>query len=727
MASDQQAELCSRCRSIDLDDLLREVPENPNTRADPEPPIILTRIAESKSSSCPLCDFLLSMIPNEERATAETISITKRRQAIRNGTRNGSPAREMTIRTSLVIRGCSSKESLAIVPMYGIYEEPFVNYSKAPETPILVDHERVDYEPLKGWCKTVQELQDVAMDELQQLKDEGLPVLPLYVIDCHARGLVPVRGQIDYIALSYVWGPAAVQEDTPGGKSLPTRLPKTVEDAMIVVKELGFRYLWVDRYCLDKSNMAEFQAQLNQMADIYRHARATIIAAAGSDADYGLPGVSTRARIKQPRIRIGDYTLWSSMTDPRKIVREGTWMTRAWTYQEGVFSNNWLAFTDEQVFFQRSNREWANLERGWKVSCEMFPQGGLGADSNCPLLSMYDNIWKNAGDIHQKLHRYTSRELSFQSDILNGMLGLIRRCENGPYPMNHYFGAPVLGPLISHRKAIGRDESRKWTLTEAFLVNLFWRSQGTGRRRFGLPSWSWTGWKVVYYSPTFGLIHHGLSTGSVVDFKLFIQTSEGLTDWEAMCYAKNWDAYEDLSLLPQELYIQAPTIALTVGRDSRKGGDQTMYSHAASLSAIPYCAIFSDEDCDMLIEVNLVDAGVESMIQSSEIPVLMKGIILRQIEPQPAGSERSYWPDQVLCCALVVLEGENGATRVGTVELRPENYVAIWKNDVQHPGMEKKKMWVGIELTDYVECAECRERAWRNFVAGQKNEIIKLL
>ncbi|KAK6072051.1 het domain protein [Seiridium cupressi] len=200
----------------------------------------------------------------------------------------------------------------------------YVNCSKAPNKSVILNHEKVDYEPLRGWCKMIE-----------QIPREAMNVLPVNVIDSHKRELVPVKGPCDCVALSYVWGKVNVQETAAEGQSLPDRLPRTIEDAMAVVRGLGLRYLWVDR-----------------------HALLTVIGAAGSDADYGLPGVNSRVRIKQPRIKIGDCSLWSSMSDPRKLVRESAWMSCAWTYRGGVFSWNWIAFTDEQVFYQRSNKEW---------------------------------------------------------------------------------------------------------------------------------------------------------------------------------------------------------------------------------------------------------------------------------------------------------------------------------------------------------------------------------
>lgn len=616
----------------------------------------------------------------------------------------------MTPRTTLVIR------THAVDDLTGLRsnDRPFVNYSKSAETPVLIDHERVDYAPLATWFKLIRDIPRESMD-----------VLPVSVIDCHKREIVPVRGPCDYVALSYVWGPAAVQEAASKGNSLPSRLPRTVEDAMTVVKELGLRYLWVDRYCLDQSNKAQFKAQLDQMADIYRHALLTIIGAAGSDADYGLPGVSSRSRIKQPRIKIGDYIFWSSMTCPRKLVLDSTWMTRAWTYQEGVFSWNWIAFTDEQVFFQRSNKEWANMERWWKTSSEMFPHGGLGADPNCPLLQMYDNVWKNEGAIHQLLGQYTTRKLTYQSDALNGTLGLLKRCENGPYCMNHYFGIPILGPLINHRKAIGRDPSRSWTLTEAFLVNLCWKTTGTGPRRSEFPSWSWAGWRAVYASPAHSLIHLGLFIKSVAKVKLSVQTKHGLTDWESMCKNMNWDVYEDFKSLPQEMFMHASTVPLTVCRDPR-ASDGSLDGHAADLVLMTWCAMFSDKECDVLIEVNLVDEVVQSTILKSGSQSL-KGILLRQLAPQLKVEEYSYHENQIWAFALVVLEGKDGATRVGSLELRPDNYFVRWKQRVEHSDVKDDRCWVGGNQKEYVDCGECRSKALEVLVGRQKDELIKLL
>lgn len=715
---DRQGDLCQRCRNIDLDALLKEDVDD-KTFAQPVLYHPLAPISVKANSSCPLCEFFLSMLRDEEIAGTDAVYLFTQSRP--------QPATEKTEG----FHGRESQRCLFVLtsPEWHESERLHVNYSKLPDVPVLIDHERVDYEPLRGWCKKIKALENAETDELQGLKGADDEALPVNVIDCHTREIVPVQAPCEYFTLSYVWGVAVVAPESPSGSSLPSRLPTTVEDAITVVKQLGYRYLWVDRYCLDRSNRAEFQTQLNQMSDIYRNGVAGIIGAAGQDANYGLPGVSTRARTRQPRIKVGNYVLWSNMTDPRTVVQRSKWMTRAWTYQEGFFTTNWLAFTDEQVFFQRSdNREMANQERWWKVSCEMFPNGGMGSDANCPLLRMSDkNIWNSVGYIHMKLETYTSRSITYQSDAVDGMLGLLKRCGKGPYPMNNYFGVPILGPLINHRISMERDPGRSWTLTEAFIVSLCWTSKNTGLRRLEFPSWSWAGWRTTYARPNHGILHLGLTFKSDCDFKLSVQTKQGLVDWEVMCYAKSWALHEDISLLPRELYIEAPTVPVTICQDPRKmASDWTSgtISHAASLQSMGWCAMFSDADCDVLIEVDLVDAETISKITTSG-SMTLKGIILRQIKVEE-GQGSIYYQNEIRLFALLVLETNEAAIRVGSLELRTDNYFVRWKTDVQHNNVQVSQKWIALEQISYAHCLECRQRAFQSITTGQKQEVTRV-
>lgn len=127
------------------------------------------------------------------------------------------------------------------------------------------------------------------------------------VIDCEARAIVQLNNNMEYLALSYVWGngytarpvhDAALRTRSP---NLGLNFPLVVEDAILVVQKSGYRYLWVDRYCIQQHDNIEKQHQIRQMANIYSNAVATICAL-GAHANTNLPGV-LRPRTSQCRFR----------------------------------------------------------------------------------------------------------------------------------------------------------------------------------------------------------------------------------------------------------------------------------------------------------------------------------------------------------------------------------------------------------------------------------------
>ena len=75
----------------------------------------------------------------------------------------------------------------------------------------------------------------------------------LKVIDCAKRAIVPAPPDCSFVALSYVWGPPSAQPDLTTSE-LDMILPPTIEDSITVTQELGFTYLWIDRYVSNSSH-----------------------------------------------------------------------------------------------------------------------------------------------------------------------------------------------------------------------------------------------------------------------------------------------------------------------------------------------------------------------------------------------------------------------------------------------------------------------------------------
>src|SRR5690349_12789689 len=107
--------------------------------------------------------------------------------------------------------------------------------------------------------------------------------------------------------------------------------------------------------------------QISQMDQIYAHSVLTIVAAAGEDAEYGLPGVSTRSRPKQkvatskqilPRRWNRNVTFLQLPAHPAQTIKSSVWATRGWTYQEGILAQRRIIFSDHQVSYLCNQSHW---------------------------------------------------------------------------------------------------------------------------------------------------------------------------------------------------------------------------------------------------------------------------------------------------------------------------------------------------------------------------------
>ncbi|PTD04100.1 hypothetical protein FCULG_00000019 [Fusarium culmorum] len=195
------------------------------------------------------------------------------------------------------------------------------------------------------------------------------------------------------------------------------KFPPTIRDAMAVTKKMGFQYLWVDRYCIpqDESKSKEKADHIKQIDRIYRQAELTMVAAAGQGPEHGLPGIGSTPRIPQPSVQVGKHTLISTMTTPRFMIYSSPWYSRGWTYQEGICSRRRFLFTDEQVFFecqQMSCRETVDY---------MWPTSNGGLDSAL-----------------QYVMSYIKRQLKYDADALNAILGVLRLYSRKDIPVFHF-------------------------------------------------------------------------------------------------------------------------------------------------------------------------------------------------------------------------------------------------------------------------------------------------
>jgi hypothetical protein len=309
------------------------------------------------------------------------------------------------------------------------------------------------------------------------------------LIDCDTRQIVPAQSH-KYVALSYVWGLAALgpgYDDRVVNGTLPGLLPKTIEDAILATLKLGFQYLWIDRYCINQESAEEKESQIIQMNFIYRKAQVTLIASAGEDPRYGLPGVSTTPRTPQPAASIQNVELVSILPRPEIAVQRSKWAERGWTYQEGYFSIRRLDFTEDQVFFECYNG--AAVEAVSHIRSDGVPYAVEDVDEGD----------QDAFEILEHLTEYSGKQLTYDSDALNAVVGVFNDYgyKHGVTP--HYLGVPIVRYSLFD---LFRPGGQRRRVTEGFLVGLSWMNREPGRRRNIWPSWTWAEWAVSFdYGP----------------------------------------------------------------------------------------------------------------------------------------------------------------------------------------------------------------------------------
>lgn len=307
--------------------------------------------------------------------------------------------------------------------------------------------------------------------------DEQVSMSYFAVIDVREMRLSPLPKDKRYVALSYVWGLGdkfktvssnVRQLQEPGGiGKVFKRLPKTIREAIHLVKLLGEQYLWVDALCIIQDKHFQLNAEI--MDWIYGHAHLTICAADGDDADGGLPGIDASERTFTQHIeRYGPGVDLMVSHLSETYIKRSRWNTRAWAFQERLLSKRCLIFTEGRVYFHcRSTAMSEDIkaeqeQAGWSIELVHAPLQLLRDIRRHPCRVYMDSV---------KL--YTARVLRNECDILAAFYG-IGNTINKAMGATSMFGLPN-----SH-----------------FDLALLWEPQQASRRRCPeqFPSWSWSGW-----------------------------------------------------------------------------------------------------------------------------------------------------------------------------------------------------------------------------------------
>ena len=320
------------------------------------------------------------------------------------------------------------------------------------------------------------------------------------VIDCEEQSIAEYEPGMSYVALSYVWGQPKPQKEVYNGKRLPTQLSSLIRDAMVITQAMGFRYLWVDRYCIDQGDPTVVHHQVRQMGAIYGNAEVTVIAAAGKDENYGLPGVGTNRSATVTIGHIGGVTVLWTPKDPQAAINSSYWSTRGWTFQEAILSRRRLVFTEQQVYFEcNAMNIFESLHipldslhiKDRSKSYENLRGGVFGRNRQAEFGKFVLEKQGQAEVFNQYLsnvEEYSARKLTFAEDSLNAFQGIAQQFWYRKQAVHNIWGLSY--PTLPAGREPGFVHSLTWCHTTSC-----WDLLRSPHRRPQFPSWSWAGWE----------------------------------------------------------------------------------------------------------------------------------------------------------------------------------------------------------------------------------------
>lgn len=327
-----------------------------------------------------------------------------------------------------------------------------------------------------------------------------------------------------YVALSYTRGTSKVFSTTE--ENFATRqknisiekFNKTFKEAITITRLLGFRYLWIDAYCIVMDSPEDRTKHVPRMGIIFHNAALTLSAAVSPSADEGLVRFkshsSPEAKIpyrSKDGTPLGHFFVTSNK--PRGFnedITEGELNQRAWCLQARALSRRILHFGNDQLFWECDTGIWSEDSAikcpadsildpmaEWRASFLQYKRGAEPAPQ-VPVIGRLKGRPTSAALVIPKIYhlwyslvaQYTGRKLPREKDKSSAIAGL----------------AYIFACLISQRQGTGgptkpRPDTYLCGLWQNDLpFGLIWSSGSFHKWRMKFakypstpraPSWSW--------------------------------------------------------------------------------------------------------------------------------------------------------------------------------------------------------------------------------------------
>ncbi|KAH7027221.1 heterokaryon incompatibility protein-domain-containing protein [Microdochium trichocladiopsis] len=326
-----------------------------------------------------------------------------------------------------------------------------------------------------------------------------------------------VLAGLPYVTLSYRWSSTEdqVQQRLMLTKATEQRLrhgfrfhdlPATLRDACIVVQNIGYPYLWIDRLCIVQDSFEDWAAEAGSMAQIYNNAHLNIHASCASDEDAGFLRSRTliRAGIQPLRVRsvarsrglqqmrpvygntspdnagrlLEHHTGTGNdvVFTPRLVFGDadetrgklGHLAARGWIFQERKFSRRKIFFSGEIVHWECNEVRADEIEYGGSKIRRIEARSGSPRHD-----------WWRPSPWQELIQDYSGTKLTFRRDKLWAIAGLARETRAGTRAGIHderYYAGLWRSTFIAD-------------LTWTYQDHRHFRSEYCGA--YVAPSWSW--------------------------------------------------------------------------------------------------------------------------------------------------------------------------------------------------------------------------------------------
>lgn len=162
-----------------------------------------------------------------------------------------------------------------------------------------------------------------------------------------------------YIALSHPWGiPPHFCTYTSNVERYKQKidcneLPATFNHAVIITRELGVRYLWIDSICIIQGSDGDFNKEAKRMEDVFSSAYLVLAASSATGQNDGfLKKREDREYLTFTRDRLPPFYVCRFVDDFNRDVLEGPLNKRGWVLQERALAHRTIYFTNKQTYWE---------------------------------------------------------------------------------------------------------------------------------------------------------------------------------------------------------------------------------------------------------------------------------------------------------------------------------------------------------------------------------------